>query len=230
MAAKLKKSGLIGAFFGIETINDASGRAVGKGLGRERTTEALEICDQAWNNTVAGMGGFILGLPHDTPDTKYELIEWLDQPMVRRVLKDVGIKPLSLSPGIATSDIDRDPAKFGYTYDTHIHSKSRNLTGESRYLTGEIDWHSANYSFAHAITDSEFAQQQFYKYNQFRRRLSVFSLPYALSLSDCPDEIMNIVLHDQSTKWTDNTQWAKYLHTLPSEHRAQYLVNLLRSM
>jgi len=223
MAAKLKQSGLIGAFFGIETINDASGRSVGKGLGRKRIIEALEICDQAWNNSVSGLGGFILGLPHDTPDTKYELIEWLENPMIKRVLKDVIMQPLSLSPGIGKSDIDQDPAKFGYTYD-------KLAGGESRYLTGNLDWQLGNnYSFTQARADSEFAQQEFYKNNQFQRRLNLFSLPYILSLSDHPDQIMNIMMNDQSTEWADNAEWSNYLDTLAHAHRKQYLAKLLRS-
>ena len=223
MAAKLKQSGLIGAFFGIETINDASGRSVGKGLGRERTTEALEICDQAWNNSVAGMSGFILGLPHDTTDTKYELIEWLEQPMIRRVLKDVSIQPLFLSPNIGKSDIDQDPTKFGYTY-------AKLADGKSRYATGMFDWQLGNnYNFAQARVDGEFVQQEFYKNNQFQHRLNLFSLPYIMSLSNYQDEIMNIMLNDQSTKWADNAQWDNYLTTLTQTHRKQYLAKLLRS-
>jgi radical SAM superfamily enzyme YgiQ (UPF0313 family) len=222
MAAKLKESGLIGAFFGIETINDASGRAVGKGLGRERTSEALEICDQAWNNSVAGLGGFILGLPHDTPDTKHELVEWLTQPMVKRVLKDVLVKPLFLSPDIGMSDIDRDPAKFGYTY-------NKLADGQSRYLTGHPDWQLSNYDFSQARKDSEFVQTEFYRTNKYQRRLEPFSMPYIMSLSDCPDEVLNVVLNDHSTMWTDNTQWDNYLNTLVKSHRTQYLAKLLRS-
>lgn len=222
MAAKLKQSGLIGAFFGIETINDASGRAVGKGLGRERTTEALEICDSAWNGTVAGLSGFILGLPHDTEDTKHELIEWLSQPVIRRVLKDVLVKPLFLSPDIGLSDIDQDPAKFGYTY-------TKIAEGKSRYLTQHPDWQLANYSFSQARLDSEFVQQEFYKNHQFQRRLDPFSLPYILSLSEHPDQVMNVVLNDQSTLWADNAQWNNYLIELARKHRTQYLAKLLRS-
>jgi len=222
MAAKLKQSGLIGAFFGIETINDASGRAVGKGLGRERTTEALEICDSAWNNSVAGLSGFILGLPHDTPDTKHELIEWLSQPMIKRVLKDVLVKPLFLSPDIGMSDIDRDPAKFGYTY-------TKLADGRSRYLTGHPDWQLTNYSFSQARIDSEFVQQEFYKNNQFQRRLDPFSLPYIMSLSNQPHEIMNVILNDQSTIWASNAQWDNYLNSIVKTHRTQYLAKLLRN-
>ena len=223
MAAKLKQSGLISAFFGIETINDASGRAVGKGLGRERTTEALEICDQAWNNSVAGMSGFILGLPHDNPDTKYELIEWLEQPMIRRVLKDVSLQPLALSPNIGMSDIDRDPAKFGYTY-------TKIADGQSRFLTGNLDWQlDNNYSFTQARADCEFVEQEFRKNNQFKKRLSPFSLPYILSLSEHPDQVMNVMLNDRSTEWEDNAQWNNYLNTLAHTHRTQYLAKLLRS-
>ena len=222
MAAKLKQSGLMAAFFGIETINDASGRSVGKGLGRERTTEALEICDRAWNNSVSGISGFILGLPHDTPDTKYELIEWLAQPMIKRVLKDVVVQPLFLSPVIGKSDIDRDPAKFGYTY-------TKLAGGKSRHLAGHPDWQSANYSFSQARIDSEFVQQEFYKNNQFQRRPGPFSLPYIMSLSNHQDEIMNVMLNDQSTKWADNSEWDNYLNTLVKSHRTQYLAKLLRS-
>jgi radical SAM superfamily enzyme YgiQ (UPF0313 family) len=221
MAKKLKDSGLISAFFGIETINDASGRAVGKGLGLDRTNEALEICDQAWNNSVAGTAGMIIGLPKDTPEYKYQLLEWITSSSVRRVIKDCDIKPLFITPGLGLSDIDKNPEKFGY----------RNCgTAEvnARYGLGHMNWETDCYSLKQAIVDSKFVKNKFYENNTFKFRLFPFKLPYVLSLADNPAEILNIVFNDSTTQWTDNKDWNQYLHNLHIQHRKQYITTLLK--
>ena len=215
MAAKLKQAGLISCFFGIETINDASGRAVGKGLGIERTTEAIEICDSAWNNSVVATGGFILGLPKDTPDTKYQLAEWCDLPTVRRVIKEIEVRPLYIKR-IKDTIIGENPEKFGYR-EIEIDPAHPKL----------LNWVNDSYSYKQAEIDGEFVVQEFVKNLNFKSSRTVFSLPYILSLSSHPQEILDVCLRDKSTLWANDKEYRDYINNLTLSHRKNYYKLLL---
>jgi radical SAM superfamily enzyme YgiQ (UPF0313 family) len=223
MAKKLKDSGLVATFFGIETINDASGRAVGKGLGLNRINEALEICDQAWEGTVAGTAGLILGLPKDTDESKFQICDWLNSTSVRSVIKECSINPLYITPKLGLSDIDKNPEKFGY-----YNFKSAKIE-KPRYGIEHMDWATGAYSFQQAVIDAKYVEHKFYQDIKFKNRLTVFRLPYIMSLSDKPAEILNVVLNDNSTIWSDNTEWSSYLYKLGQGHREKYN-NLLLTM
>lgn len=213
MAIKLKKSGLVGAFMGIETVNDASGKSVGKGLGKDRINEALAILDESWNREVVVEGSFILGLPYDTPDTKYELLEWLQLPLTKRVINYININSLGINNYRKLSDIDKDPAAFGYTIDAN--SK----------------WHLPAYSQDQAQADSIWVKQQYYagrKYNLFPR-IDVFSLPHLLSITDCREDVLDLMINDHSTRWQNQQEWKTWTEQQILNHRAQYINQLLKT-
>ena len=221
MAAKLKESGLIACFFGIETINDASGRAVGKGLGLNRTNEAIDICNQAWNGTVAGTAGLIIGLPKDGPEHKYQIAEWVTSDPVRKLIKECSIRPLFITPDLGLSDIDKHPEKFGYR------SQGTSDT-QARYGHGHMNWVTDTYSLTQAIKDAEFVTNEFLNTSKFKYKPSTFGLPYVLSLSDKPNDILNVVLHNDTSVWADTNDFRKYLRRLTTAHRKNYLEKLLK--
>jgi|LakMenEpi03Aug12_release.lakeMendotaPanAssembly.Ray.scaffolds.fasta_scaffold172121_3 hypothetical protein len=211
MATKLQQSGLIGAFMGIETVNDASGRAVGKGLGKNRINEALAMLDESWKNSVVTEASFILGLPEDTPDTKNQLFEWLQEPLTKRTIHYINVNSLGINSYRKLSDIDKDPSLFGYTID-------RNLL-----------WNLPMYSQAQASEDSKWVTRKYYsgrKYNTFPR-IDVFTLPYLLSITDCRSDILNVILNDHSTIWNNNEEWLNWTDSQFTMHRDKYINNLL---
>lgn len=65
----LKKVGLRFANFGIESLNDPSAKAIGKGMGKNKTIKALAMMKNAWNNNIHLHGNFVVGLPYETKDT-----------------------------------------------------------------------------------------------------------------------------------------------------------------
>lgn len=212
MATKLKDSGLVGAFMGIETINDASGRAVGKGLGKERINEALHVLKEKWQQQVMVESGLILGLPHDTSDTKYQVLEWLRSTPVCDVIRDISINPLGINRYRKISEIDKEPAKFGYT------------------IT-ESGWITDNYNSEQAGIDAKWVTNEYYKDRKYNNlavdyKMDLFTLPYLLSIANNPKEIMDVVLRDQSTTWQDHNDWNNYVNQLFRTHRERYL-NLL---
>lgn len=65
----LKQVGLRFANFGIESLHDPSAKAIGKGMGKQKTIEALALMKKEWNNEIHLHGNFVVGLPHETIDT-----------------------------------------------------------------------------------------------------------------------------------------------------------------
>lgn len=224
MAEKLKESGLLSCFMGVETINDKSGKAVGKGLGKERTTEALEICSKSWNNNVLVWAGFILGLPFDNEDTKYELLEWLNTPLIKSVITDISPSPLYLSPALGISEIDKNPEKFGY-----IDNSDSAADFLQRYITSHMQWKNVknNYTFTQAALDSSFVLKEFQKNKKYKERISAFGLPYMLSLSEHKQEILDTILRDKNTLWPTDKEWRDYLLDMELRHKKNYYNTLL---
>lgn len=210
MASKLKQSGLVGAFMGIETINDASGKSVGKGLGKQRINEALAVVNESWNNEIVVEGSFILGLPHDNAETKYELLEWLQSPVVKKAIQYISINALGINSYRKISEIDINPESFGYTFD----SNGR--------------WQLGSYTWQQATEDSNWVRTQYYadrKYNA-SPGISVFNLPHLLSITDCRQDVLDVVLHDRSTRWNSRQEWLRWT-TQQFEHHRKRCIDLL---
>ena len=65
----LRDIGIKYAHFGIETLNYESAKAVGKGIPTDRLLRLLEKLKETWGHEVGLHSGFIVGLPHETPET-----------------------------------------------------------------------------------------------------------------------------------------------------------------
>ena len=72
----LTEMGLIGTYFGLETMQPKSATAIGKGLHPNKVKERLYWLDEKWHNKVNIGAGFILGLPYDTRDYFKEIYAW----------------------------------------------------------------------------------------------------------------------------------------------------------
>lgn len=115
----LHASGLAGAFFGVETLNHASSKAIGKGMHPDKLVKTLHTVKERWGNDVKTTGSFIIGLPHETEQTA---TKWLDQVSERDSPLD---HVLAFSLLISRhkkgknwwSELERNPSKYGYTID-----------------------------------------------------------------------------------------------------------------
>jgi len=72
----IKNSGARVGGFGIETLHDRAGKKVGKGLGKKRILETLEMLNAAWKTDVLIHGLFIAGLPYEPMSSIIETMEW----------------------------------------------------------------------------------------------------------------------------------------------------------
>lgn len=75
-ADQLVDMGLIGNFFGLETMQPESAKAIGKGLHPNKVKDRLYWLREKWNGKVNTEAGFILGLPYDTMTYFNELLMW----------------------------------------------------------------------------------------------------------------------------------------------------------
>lgn len=91
----IKHSGARLGSFGIETLHDKAGRAVGKGLGRTRILETLEFLKEVWKNEVLIAGLFIAGLPYEPRESIESTMDWS---VTTDLLYSVSWSPLWVTP------------------------------------------------------------------------------------------------------------------------------------
>jgi radical SAM superfamily enzyme YgiQ (UPF0313 family) len=117
----IRESGARFASFGIESLHDLAARKVGKGLGRRRIIETLEILKEKWGNEVLSHGMFIAGLPHEPLESIKASVEWCHS---SDLLFSFNFEPLLLiSPDqmphitpIGINDISANVTKYGVTW------------------------------------------------------------------------------------------------------------------
>jgi len=122
----LTEMGLIGTYFGIETFQADSAKAIGKGLAPNKVKDRLYWLDEKWKNKVNIGAGFILGLPYDTHAYFDELIKWCMQPDVP--LQQISFYPLFLFQRTGdsaerlkeySSEFSLHPEIYGYEFQTN---------------------------------------------------------------------------------------------------------------
>ena len=72
----LEEMGIVGTFFGLETLQPDSAKSIGKGLNPNKVKDRLYWLHEKWNEKVNIEAGFILGLPHDRLSYFNELLNW----------------------------------------------------------------------------------------------------------------------------------------------------------
>jgi len=114
----LKLSGLQSAILGIETNNNESGKAIGKGLSFEKQIRYLHDLNQNEFSDIITTSGFILGLPKDTKQSIQELENFLlsdENPLDDWLVKPLGLNPVNKSQHKKYfSEFDLEHEKYGY--------------------------------------------------------------------------------------------------------------------
>jgi hypothetical protein len=72
----VKASGARYGAFGIETLNDQAGKRIGKGLGKRRILETLQLLKEKWGDEVLVGANMISGLPFEPLESIHESIDW----------------------------------------------------------------------------------------------------------------------------------------------------------
>lgn len=78
---ELLRMNFLGHFYGVESFNYDSARAIGKGMKSDRIKEGLinlrKYFESHGSKRYRGSLGFIVGLPYETLDSVYESFDWL---------------------------------------------------------------------------------------------------------------------------------------------------------
>ena len=111
----LVDAGMVGNFFGIETLNKKSGVAIGKSLDPSKVKDRLYWLRDKWGSRVNMGAGLIYGLPYDTLEYFRETNDWIldkDNP-----LSSIEVYPLVLfkkHKGQYGSEFSMNPEIYGY--------------------------------------------------------------------------------------------------------------------
>lgn len=151
---ELSRMRVLGHYYGIESFNTASSRAVGKGMAGERVKRGLIECRDYFNqhhpNLYRGTISLILGLPHETIETLEQSKQWLidnwkDQQFLGYVL--------DIHTGDTThhSDLSLHYQKHGYTQIPESNINGRDLTTSTLFGDG-IYWQNQHMDIFQADT------------------------------------------------------------------------------
>jgi hypothetical protein len=138
----IRESGLKVAFFGIESLNYKSNKAIGKGFKPEKITETLTLVREKWPDATL-QGGFILGLPHDSEESIREWFDVISQP--EYPLDAIAMTVLQIFPKYKKemdaswlNEMEKDPEKFGYTFEDTRDIIWKNNTGLTKLEAVEL--------------------------------------------------------------------------------------------
>jgi radical SAM superfamily enzyme YgiQ (UPF0313 family) len=176
MINSLTDLGLKGAFVGIESMNQESRKAIGKGTD---INKVIDVCHKLAERKVLIHAGMIVGLPYDTEETVSNAQEYFmsgNSPFRFWIWAGLFLKKeYGMNFDDANSTLDKNPGKYGYSF------KASELT------TGTVYWYNKNFDVhTAAALAKKFNQESFkiMKYAGWR-----VAGAWNIGLSD--DEIMN---------------------------------------
>jgi len=230
MAQKLLDWGLEACSFGIETINDASGRAVGKGLGKDRIESTLRHIKNVWGDRVFVNASFILGLKHDNPATAPELDRWLEQMYAEKLLHTVFVKPLYIMPKIGLSVLDKEFEDHGYSIMTDIDIK---LTSDRTRTVVEDDciaWETPNYNYIQASHDAEIIHKKYNNRKILKGKIGKHNYAFVKSLlpKEQHRDLMLSQIYDVPFSNLSKEETEEYITRLEQEHNSRY-INMIKT-
>jgi hypothetical protein len=117
----LLEAGLVGNFFGIESFNHKSAKAIGKGLHPDRIKSRLKWVRDKWRGKVSTGVGLIIGLPYD--DEKYfkELYDYVhseEYDVQTTSFNALHITDKTKGVNMYGSEFAMNPEIYGYKFDS----------------------------------------------------------------------------------------------------------------
>ena len=123
-AEKLKKSGLMAAFFGLESLHPVASQAVGKGWSGKHAREYIpDLINNIWNGEINVTIGMIAGLPGEDKESLFDTLAWINEHDLMTYWLPLGISTpetlatRSLDTVAFTSEFERNAKDYGYKFD-----------------------------------------------------------------------------------------------------------------
>ena len=121
----LDEMGLASPFFGIESLHQPAATSIGKGMKVERVKDfLLDLYHNEWREEKPMTCSFIVGLPHETPETVERTFEWVRGTKLSSVFFPLSIEIKSFYQ----SDFNRNYAQYGYTLKEAGHWENEHFT------------------------------------------------------------------------------------------------------
>jgi hypothetical protein len=185
----LTDMGLIGTFFGLETMQANSAKSIGKGLAPNKVKDRLYWLADRWKRKVNISAGFILGLPYDDIFYFDELAEWClekDNP-----LQHIEFYPLYLFnhkvPG------DRKPYLSEFSLNPEIYGY--HFPGLENYSNWKLPEQNLNFDICRDIASS---------YNKLvapRNKYAAFSMMLFLNVGVELEDLLTLTMDQIHQKY-----------------------------
>jgi hypothetical protein len=183
----LTDMGLVGNFFGLETMHPDSAKAIGKGLAPNKVKDRLYWLQEKWKNKVNMEAGFILGLPYDNLSYFNELLSWTleeDNP-----LQSILFYPLMLF------NYGKDNPLSNYSSEFSINPEVYGYEFKENLFSWDLKSQKLNYRICLDIAN---------KFNDLRQpmnKISGFYVPAALSTGVVLEDIYSLTEDDIKSKY-----------------------------
>jgi radical SAM superfamily enzyme YgiQ (UPF0313 family) len=138
MIPLLRESGLRSCFFGIESLNYASNKTVGKGMQTTKIIETLHLLRNEWPD-VFMQGAFIVGLPNESENSVKDWLSIISDesfPLDRVTLNPLHLYKDQGESGYWFNDIENNPEKYGYVFSNN--NEWTNNTGLTKQRSIQI--------------------------------------------------------------------------------------------
>lgn len=128
-AYMLQESGMIGAYFGLESLHPGASKIVGKGWsGTDAKTYVPELYHNIWKKQVSVHTNFIVGLPGEDFNSIRSTVDWFkDNDLCSINFSALNMYgPESKQPHVVLSEFDRNADQYGFTwgdYDPKLKSR-----------------------------------------------------------------------------------------------------------
>lgn len=194
-AQLLQEMGLIGTYFGLETIQPESARAIGKGLHPHKVRDRLYWLQEQWQDRVNIESGFILGLPYDTLDYFSELIDWCTQ-------KDNPIDYIAFYPlylfkyaNVSTPENMKRMEKYLSEFSLNPDIYGYEFNGENNITDWTLPSQSLDYDLCRR-TANNFSQLV-----SHRNKISAFAMISHMNLGISLDDLFNLTQREINQKY-----------------------------
>lgn len=148
------RMGLLGHYYGIETFNHSSGKAVGKGMNPDKLKSGLldikKYFESNGTNKFRAVTAFVLGLPHETEESITNTLGWLVDNWQGQA---VDISPLE----IPINEFVDKPSKISRNWKGYGYRESTNELHDLNYRHNDLvqvnqvlNWENDHLSYAKA--------------------------------------------------------------------------------
>jgi radical SAM superfamily enzyme YgiQ (UPF0313 family) len=230
MAQMLLDWGIEACSFGIETINDRSGSAVGKGLGINRIESTLTHLRSVWEDKVYINASFILGLKYDTIETAKELDQWLNLQFQKQHIHKAMIKPLYIMPTVGNSYLDQHYVDQGYRLLENISNNKNDPRARSAEGGQSMIWANDYWNYLQAKNVANLLHRKYNKNKMCQGRIAKHNFHFIKSIlpKEYKDHLITTMIKDQPFPELSFEETESLIYKLYDEHNQRYISKILK--